>query len=253
MNTNELIAFWRAEENVAHIHGWDFSHINGRYTEETDLPWNYRSTILHYLKPNMKILDVDTGGGEFLLSLGHPCTNVSATEAYPPNVQLCKQTLLPMGIDFRAADGGDELPFEDAMFDIVINRHGDFNEREIYRVLKSGGFFITEQVGAENDRELIELLLPDAIELPFPEQYLHIVSKKFKANGFKIIEEQECFRPIKFFDVGALVWFAHIIEWEFPGFSVDKCVERLINTQKLLNMNGCIEGKIHRFFLVARK
>lgn len=237
----------------AHIHGWDFSHINGRYTEETDLPWNYRSTILHYLKPNMKILDVDTGGGEFLLSLGHPCTNVSATEAYPPNVQLCKQTLLPMGIDFRAADGGDELPFEDATFDIVINRHGDFNEREIYRVLKSGGFFITEQVGAENDRELIELLLPDAIELPFPEQYLHIVSKKFKANGFKIIEEQECFRPIKFFDVGALVWFAHIIEWEFPGFSVDKCVERLINTQKLMNMNGCIEGKIHRFFLVARK
>jgi len=253
MNANELIAFWREEENAAHIHGWDFSHIDGRYTEETDLPWNYRNTILHYLKPTMKILDVDTGGGEFLLSLGHPCANVSATEAYPPNVQLCKQTLLPMGIDFRAADGGNALPFEDATFDIVLNRHGDFNEHETYRVLKPGGIFITEQVGAENDRELVALLLPDATELPFPEQYLHIASEKLKAKGFEIIEEQECFRPIQFFDVGALVWFAHIIEWEFPDFSVDKCSERLINAQKLLNTNGCIEGQIHRFFLVARK
>lgn len=253
MNTSKLLAFWRAEESVAHIHGWDFSHIDGRYTEETDLPWDYRNTILRYLKPNMKILDVDTGGGEFLLSLGHPCANISATEAYPPNVQLCKQTLVPMGIDFRAADGGDELPFEDSQFDMVINRHGDFNECEIYRVLKPNGIFITEQVGAENDRELVELLLPDVTELPFPEQYLHIASKKFKTRGFEILEEQECFRPIKFFDVGALVWFAHIIEWEFPDFSVDKCKEQLLNAQALLDRNGYIEGQIHRFFLVARK
>lgn len=29
------------EEEAAHIHGWDFSHINGRYEEENDLPWDY--------------------------------------------------------------------------------------------------------------------------------------------------------------------------------------------------------------------
>lgn len=83
MNEIELISFWQKEESVAHIHGWDFSHIDGRYTEETDLPWDYQSIILHYLKPEMKLLDVDTGGGEFLLSLHHPHTNTSATEAYP--------------------------------------------------------------------------------------------------------------------------------------------------------------------------
>lgn len=253
MNTNELIDFWRAEERIAHIHGWDFSHLDERYTEEADLPWNYRSTILRHLTPGMKLLDIDTGGGEFLLSLGHPCANVSATEAYPPNVELCKQTLLPMGIDFRAADGGHVLPFADAQFDIVLNRHGDFHAQEIYRVLKPGGLFITQQVGAENDRELVELLLPHITKLPFPEQYLHIASKKLTDAGFEISEAQECFRPIKFFDVGALVWFAHIIEWEFPGFSVAKCADRLLNAQRLLDVNGCIEGNIHRFFLVARK
>ena len=134
-----MIEKWKAEERIAHIHGWDFSHIVGRYTEEDDLPWDYRERILRHLKPEMKILDIDTGGGEFLLSLGHPHGNAAATENYPPNVELCREVLLPLGIDFRPADGNGVLPFADGNFDMVINRHGDLNAGEIYRVLKPVG------------------------------------------------------------------------------------------------------------------
>lgn len=239
-------------KSIAHIHGWDFSHIAGRYTEETDLPWDYRHIILDYLKPEMKLLDVDTGGGKFLLSLHHPYKNTSAAEAYPPNVELCRQTLLPLGIDFRAGDGKDALPFDDAEFDIVVNRHGDFNVKDMQRILKPGGIFITEQVGAEHDRELVELLLGKT-ELPFPEQYLGTVRRQFCDAGFTALDAQECFRPIKFFDIGALVWFAHIIEWEFPGFSVERCKDRLLRAQQILEQKGCAEGRIHRFLLVCAK
>lgn len=135
---------------------------------------------------------------------------------------------------------------------MVINRHGDFNAADIHRMLKSGGLFITEQVGAENDRELVELLLGET-ELPFPEQYLDIACKHFCDAGFDILDAQECFRPIKFYDVGALVWFARIIEWEFPGFSVDRCKDELLHAQELLEQNGVIEGRIHRFLLVCSK
>lgn len=252
MNTTDLIAHWKAEENIAHIHGWDFSHIAGRYTEETDLPWDYRETILGYLHPEMKILDIDTGGGEFLLSLNHPHENTAATEGYLPNVELCRQVLLPLGIDFRPGDGVGTLPFEDGSFHMVLNRHGDFQVEEIYRVLKPGGLFITQQVGAENDRELVELLCGET-QLPFPNQYLRIASSQFRQAGFQILNAQECFRPIKFFDTGALVWFARIIEWEFPHFSVETCLDRLLNAQKRLEQNGSLEGKIHRFLLVAKK
>ena len=147
MNTNELIERWKAEERIAHIHGWDFSHIAGRYTEEDDLPWDCREVILRHLRPEMKILDIDTGGGEFLLSLGHPYGNTAATENYLPNVELCREVLLPLGVDFRPADGCEVLPFDDGSFDMVINRHGDFNAGEINRVLKPGGLFITSRWG----------------------------------------------------------------------------------------------------------
>ena len=252
MKTNELINRWKAEAEIAHIHGGDFAHIEGRYMEEDDLPWDYCEEILRYLKPEMRILDIDTGGGEFLLSLNHPNENTAATENYPPNVDLCQETLLPLGIDFRAADGKGVLPFEDASFDMVINRHGDFNPGEIHRVLKPSGLFITQQVGAENDRELVELLCGQT-DLPFPDQYLKITMDRFSQTGFEILDGRECFRPIRFYDVGALVWFARIIEWEFPGFSVDRNLDRLLQAQNLLDESGVIEGSIHRFFLISRK
>ena len=252
MNQKELISAWKAEESIAYIHGWDFSHISGRYTEQDELPWDYREMIGRYLKPSMKLLDIDTGGGEFLLSLNHPYENTAAMENYPPNVRLCKENLCPLGVEFRPGDGKEKLPFDDSSFDMVINRHGDFNAEEIHRVLKPGGLFITQQVGAENDRELVELLCGKT-ELPFPEQYLKITTQKFESAGFEILESDECFRPIRFFDVGALVWFARIIQWEFPDFSVDTHLENLLSAQKILEKRGSIEGSIHRFMLVAQK
>ena len=148
MDRNELKQKWLAEEAIAHIHGWDFSHIDGLYEQPDDYPWDYKELILRYLKPEMKILDMDTGGGEFLLSLPHPRENMAATEAFPPNAQLCRETLVPLGIDFREAQADGPLPFGDDTFDMVINRHGSYCAKEIARILKSGGVFITQQVGA---------------------------------------------------------------------------------------------------------
>ena len=252
MNREALVREWKAEEAIAHIHGWDFSHISGRYTEQDDLPWDYPSVIGEFLRPEMKLLDIDTGGGEFLLSLKHPSDNTSATENYPPNVALCQETLLPLGIDFRPGDGKGKLPFDDGSFDMVIDRHGDFCAPEIHRVLKPGGLFITQQVGAENDRELVALLCGET-PMPFPEQYLSITAEKFENAGFQILRAEEAFRPIRFFDVGALVWFARIIQWEFPDFSVDTHLENLMKAQTVLEEQGSIDGSIHRFLLVARK
>lgn len=252
MKENELIQACKEEEEIAYIHGWDFSHIDGRYMEGTDFPWDYRQMIRQYLTPEKKLLDIDTGGGEFLLSIGHPYKNTAATENYPPNVQLCKEKLIPLGIDFRQADGKGILPFEDAAFDVVINRHGDFNPNEIYRVLKPGGVFITQQVGAENDREFVELLCGE-LPVPFLEQYADIAAAAFVKAGFSVLRKEECFAPIKFHDVGALVWFARVLPWEFTGFSVDTHIENLVKAQRILENTGCIEGKTHRFFLIAQK
>ena len=98
----------------------------------------------------------------------------------------------------------------------------------------------------------MELLLPGTPK-PFHGLNLKDQRELFEQAGFGILQAEECFRPIKFYDVGALVWFAHIIEWEFPGFSVDRCFAQLLKAQKMIDEKGVIEGLIHRYLIVAEK
>ena len=132
MDINELKKMWLAEEQAAHIHGWDFSYLDGRFdSSDDDLDWDYRQLILERLTPEMRILDIDTGGGEFLLSLGHPHGMTAATEGYPPNVELCQKALTPPGIDFHYWQEGMALPFGDESFVMVINRHGSYDVQDL--------------------------------------------------------------------------------------------------------------------------
>lgn len=252
MDFAHLRNLWKKEENAAQIHGWDFSHIRGRYEEEQDLPWDYGSIVRRYLKDGTELLDYDTGGGEFLLSLRHPYCRTSATEGYPPNVGLCRKTLLPLGVHFRECSDASRIPFDDASFDLIINRHGDFHAPELYRLLKNRGVFVTEQVGGENDRDLVEMVLPGT-KAPYPHLYLKEQQAVFEKADFQIVQAGEAFRPISFYDVGAFVWFARIIEWEFPGFSVDSCFENLLKMHRMIEEEGKISGTIHRYLIVAVK
>ena len=252
MNSEILREQWLAEEAAAHIHGWDFSHLDGRYTQDDTLPWDYRQEVLAALRPDSRILDMDTGGGEFLLSLNHPHRLTAAIENYPPNVELCKQTLLPLGVDFKAAAADGPLPFPDNCFDLVLNRHGSFDPREVFRVLKPGGVFLTQQVGEDNDRELVELLLPGQDKI-YGGWSMAPVADSLKTAGFSVEKQDEAFVPIRFFDTGALVWFARIIQWEFVGFSVDKCFGRLLEAEQTIAREGEVAGRAHRFLLKGRK
>lgn len=252
MNQTHWKTLWQQEEDAAQIHGWDFSHIHGRYQEEQDLPWDYEAIVRRSLRRDDALLDFDTGGGEFLLSLHHPHSKTWATEGYPPNVALCRERLLPLGIHFAPCSDAKAIPFADASFDRIINRHGDFYPPELYRLLKDGGLFLTEQVGGENDRDLVELVLPGT-EKPYPHLNLKEQKKAFEDAGFHILRAEEAFRPIHFYDVGAFVWFARIIQWEFPGFSVGRCFPNLLRMQQTLEETGKITGTIHRYLIVAQK
>ena len=250
MKSNEQYkAIWEKEEQAPFC-GWDFSHLAGRLEEEP-LPWDYRQLVLSFLAPSLRLLDMGTGAGEFLLTLGHPYTLTSVTEGYPPNLALCRERLLPLGIEVSLVFESGPLPFEDGRFDLVLNRHESFDPAEARRVLKPGGLFLTQQVGGRNNRDLSRLLIPDFIS-PFPHHDLTHCCKALEQAGFSVFRGEEYFPRSRFRDVGALVYFAKALPWEFPGFSVDRCFDRLLEAQAQLEREGYLPGTEHRFLLAAR-
>jgi len=252
----QLIELWEEEENHA-FEGWDFSYINERW-DEPNPPWDYVSVVRSYLKDSDILLDMGTGGGEVLLSIGHPYENTYATEAYPPNFELCKKTLSPLGITVvqtltdENLQTDDILPFDDDKFNIIINRHESFDLSEVYRSLKQGGHFITQQIGCMNTNEFIERLNDDFV---FDRTH-HTVSKyvdTLEKLGFEIVETEEAKFPVKVYDVGALVFMAKIIVWEYPDFSVKTHLDKLLDCHKEIEKKGFLEATGHRFLIIAKK
>lgn len=250
MNLEQLKEYLKNEEAKT-FKGWEFSYLDGRWNTEK-LPWDYKKILLSYLKPLDKLLDMGTGGGEFLLTLNHLPNLTSVTESYPPNVQLCYDNLSPLGIEVKQVFNDSSLPFAANTFDIISNRHESYEIDEVKRILKSGGYFITQQVGGCNNNDLSRKLINNFIP-QFPNHDLNHNRELLINSGFNILFEDEIFTQIHFYDLGALVYFAKIIEWEFPGFSVDSCFDNLCRVQKELLKNGYISGTGHRFIIVAQK
>ena len=136
MTKDELLKYLEEEESKT-FSGWDFSYLDGRWDDEK-LPWDYKEIVLKYLKEEHKLLDIGTGGGEFLLTLNHPYHNTIVTEGYLPNFEICLKKLAPLGIKVYNYVGDEKLEeIADNEFDIVINRHESYNESCQIIIIKS--------------------------------------------------------------------------------------------------------------------
>lgn len=251
MNKNKLKKFWKSEE-IKVFEGWDFSYLNGRIDEE-DLPWSYNDIVKDHLKDSHTLLDMGTGGGEFLLTLGHPYKNTSVTESYLLNVDLCRKRLGSLGIDVNHVIDDSRLPFTDNSFDIIINRHESYDISEVYRILKNGGLFITQQVGGDNNVEFSNHICRSSVREKDFINTLDYQVKEFLKAGFSIIDTGEYYPYLKFFDTGAVVYFAKIIEWEFIDFSVEECFDELVKMEDEINNVGYVTSREHRYLIVAYK
>ena len=54
----------------------------------------------------------------------------------------------------------------------------------------------------------------------------------------QIVKAETAFFLIRFFEVGAFVWFTHIIDREFPRFTVMKCYNQILHLQSITETIG---------------
>ena len=251
MNEEVLMENWKFEERQPFL-GWDFSYLEGRMIEEQP-DWSYPARAAELMRQSSSVLDLDTGGGERILNLREAWPpKVVATEHYSPNVKLAAERLLPFGgkvIDIELSDFG-LMPFQEAEFDLILNRHGTFNPDEVARVLTLGGTFLTQQV---HGLWAVDLLASFDAEPQWPDATPEKYVPRLKAAGMEIVNLQDWSGKLTFTDVGAVVYYLKAVPWLVPGFSVESHVKYLLNLQEQLQNKKSLAFSARKYLIEAQK
>jgi SAM-dependent methyltransferase len=231
--------------------GWDFSWFEGRATEERP-PWGYARMMAERMARAQAALDVQTGGGEVLAQISHPPPVLAATESWPPNVALARRNLAPLGAEVAEAADDAGLPFPAESFDLVVSRHPtEVVWTEIARVLRPGGTYFSQQVGAGSNRELTDFMMG-----PQPVSQARSTTVAVAAagrTGLTVTDLRQASLRTVFNDVGAVVYFLRKVLWTVPGFTVEGYREPLRRLHDKIQAEGPFVAHAERFLIEARK
>lgn len=231
--------------------GWDFSVIADRW-KTSPTSWDYSAIARNRMQDIDSMLDQDTGGGELLSSLAPFPPRTWATENYPPNISIAKRHLEPLGVTVFSDDTSPSIPLPDASLDLILNRHGDYNESDLFRLLKPGGIFLTQQVGDKNCIRLNELIQDD-VDFPYSYWTKDLITRQLNDAGFMILTVKEEFPLADFLDIGAVVFYLRIISWQISDFTVEKYRHKLFAIHQDILAHGPLQVREHRILVEARK
>ena len=240
-----------AEALAVPVAGWDFSWFDGRATEQRP-SWGYARLVADRMAGATAALDVQTGGGEVLATVPHPPALLVATDSWRPNLPVAARHLRPLGAAVVEAADAPALPFRDAVFDLVVSRHPVCTLwDEIARVLRPGGTFLSQQIGAGTNRELSEAMLGP---LPAPDpRHPERLAADARAAGLTVLDVRAEKLRAEYFDVAAVTYFLRKVVWTVPGFGVDRYLPQLRAVHDRIQADGPFVSFARRVLIEARK
>ena len=255
-----------AEAEAQPFVGWDFSWLRdqGRMVTEP-LPWDYDKLVLKHARQSPDMLDIDTGGGEWLSRLQHRPLLTIATESYPKNVTVAARRLKPLNVSVLhlapASDNNTQrddekqgrLPFREGAFHVVSNRHSSYTPSEVARILAPSGWFITEQLGPPRDSEFFSLLQLQAPESKFETWTLGLAQRQIERGGLRVVGSGIGEELVSFRDVGAFAWYLKAIPWTVPGFSIRSFHDELKALHSQFSTKGMLGIRLPGFWFEAIK
>ena len=179
------------------------------------------------------------------------------TEQYKPNITVAKERLEPLGVKVIEIEKENSppynmnLPFEDEFFDLIINRHEAYYPKELGRILKKGGAFITQQIGSFNLLNMKQLLSEKSETVS--NWNLKSAVEELESAGFHILVQQEGIQTCRFYDIGAIIYLLMAAPWTIEDFSIDKYRDKLWKLQVRINSSGFYDTPQHRFIVLAQK
>ena len=238
----------RAAQRAGSLTGWDFSSIRDW---RATTPWDYERVVAEYTKTWMRALDVGTGGGEVITRLSNVLGQVVAVD-HKVSMAIAAQARLSPSADVVVADGR-ALPFADATFNLVLDRHAPVFIREFARVLRPGGLFITQQVGGRNMQSIFDAFGWGSNAKQWGQaQTFDAIKSAAPAVGLEMLRAEEYEVEYSLADIESLVFILKYVPFPEPFDPLRHVdgVNRLL--AESVDEHG-VKTTEHRGLLIARK
>lgn len=199
-----------ALRRVENVHGWDWSRIRDRMEP---FGWSYTDVVQEHLSPDSRALDIGTGGGEVFSAMARP-----------------QDVALDMSLEMLAVArrrlpgpvvGGDHsaLPLRDGSVDLVADRHVGADPREVVRVLRPCGVYVSQGVGGRICQNIFEAFgwgsneefwQREARDHGIPYWNAETTVDVFLDEGCEILRREEALVDYEFLDEESLAfWLAN--------------------------------------------
>jgi SAM-dependent methyltransferase len=213
-------------EKVGSVIGWDFSKISKR-TERI---------------------------GEKLLQIARFTKRAYGIDNSKSMIATAKKNLVKSklsNVEFKIANA-KKLPFPKEYFDVVICRHAPFYVKELFRVLKTEGIFITQQVG-ERDKQNFKNIFGRGQN--FKEESgtkIKKYVKELKRHGFKILK-RDFYNSIEYYANMTDLMFLFKNTPIIPKFDIKKDQKFLEKIEQRYKTKNGIKTNSFRFLLICKK
>lgn len=224
--------------------GWDFSSMN---TQRQPVPWDYMDIVALYLNSKDHVLDIGTGGGEKFIKLSPLFKSGIGIDIDPEMViEAKKNGKETHNIAFY--QDSDHLENTEDKFDVIINRHASFDLKAVFNHLRSGGYFITQQVGEKN-----MLNMKKALNIVSDTA---ICKEDIEKSGLKLLAFMEYNVQYIVNDVESLIFWLQALDMLHADFQGGKILNdvKLFNRMLMGNVDerGFITNE-QRFLVIAQK
>lgn len=218
----------------------DFSY------DESPKQYEEEDYLKPYLTPEAHVAYLSVDGGKFIKKVNQFTEVTFDVEPYG-NIDVIKQDLSELPIQVTKLTPSGQMPFKDNRIDVIMCMNSNYDKFEIQRVLKPHGYFIVNQMGTGNFREMVQMYVPYGLKGTWDAP---TCMQTLTDMDMRIIDHVEEYGNIRFRTVQAMHTYFKKISPDL--MDMEKYKTFYLNVLKSIQEYGYYDLTTHRFLVVAQ-